>query len=570
MPPPVGNGRPVAAYASFHDLPRRQVIGTLAGLMISLFLASLDQTIVATALPRIIADLHGFEHYAWVATAYLVASTAAAPIVGKLTDLYGRKPFFLGGVVVFLVGSVLCGASQDMTQLALLRGVQGIGAGTIMANAFTVIGDLFPPAERGKYQGILASVFGLSSVIGPAVGGYLTDTLSWRWIFYVNLPVGAVALAVLLTMFPDIRPNRPHRGLDVLGATALVGAVVPLLLALSWGGSSYPWLSAPVLGMFGLALAMAVAFILIERRAPEPILPLDLFGNRIVSIALLATALTAVAMFGALLFIPLFIQAVTGSSATGSGAILTPMMVVMVLASTTSGQITARTGRYKPVFLVGLTLVTAGMVLLSLMDAHSGYTTALVNLVVVGLGLGLTMPIFTLVVQNAVPYARLGVATSVTQFFRSIGGTLGAAVFGTVMTNRFNQALSAELPLRLPPDVLAALPPDRMGAFRNPQALLSPEFGARLQELFASFGPAGPRHLEAFQQALREALALALHGVFLAGAVVVALALLAAFFIPEIPLRKSNRGAPQDQSADGSVAAVPPNAPKEEVAARVE
>src|SRR5881409_2230848 len=246
------DGRAMAATHSFENLPRRQLIGTLAGLMIALFLAALDQTIVGTAMPRIIADLNGFEHYAWVATAYLVASTAAAPIVGKLTDLHGRKPYFLGGVVVFLVGSLLCGASQDMTQLSLLRGLQGVGAGTIMANTFTVIGDLFPPAERGKYQGILASVFGLASVVGPAVGGYLTDALSWRWVFYVNLPVGLVALAVLLTEFPDIRPNRAHRGIDYLGAAALLGAVVPLLLALSWGGSSYPWTSPTIVGLLAL------------------------------------------------------------------------------------------------------------------------------------------------------------------------------------------------------------------------------------------------------------------------------------------------------------------------------
>ncbi len=546
----VTTNRPAEAHQSFESLPRRQLIGTLAGLMLALFLASLDQTIVGTALPRIIADLHGFEHYTWVATAYLVASTATAPIVGKLTDLHGRKPYFLGGIVLFLAGSALCGLSQDMTQLSLLRGVQGIGAGVIMANAFTVIGDIFPPAERGKYQGILASVFGLSSVIGPAVGGYLTDSLSWRWVFYVNLPLGAIALAVLIAEFPDIRPHRGHRGIDYLGASTLVASVVPLLLALSWGGTTYSWDSPIIIGLFLFAFAMAVAFVLIERSAPEPILPLDLFRIRAVTIALLAASLTSVAMFGALLFIPLFIQAVTGSSATSSGTMLTPMMVVMVLASTTAGQITARTGRYKPVFLVGLALVTVGTFLLSQLTAESPYSTVLLNLVVVGLGLGLVMPIFTLVVQNAVPYSRLGVATSVTQFFRSIGGTLGAAVFGSVMTNRFAAALA----VNLSPEVRAAIPPDQLAAFQNPQALLNPDVDARLRALFAPFGERGPDLLAAFTLAIRQSLASALHGVFLAGAAIVAIAFVAAWFLPEIPLRKRNR-APQDVSPDGAVAA---------------
>ena len=546
-------GRPPAVYSSFQDLPRRQVIGTMIGLMTALFLASLDQTIVATALPRIVAELQSFEHYAWVATAYLVASTATAPIVGKLTDLYGRKPFFLGGVGLFLVASALCGVSQNMTQLVLLRGVQGIGAGAIMANAFTVIGDLFPPAERGKYQGLLAAVFGLSSVIGPAVGGYLTDSFSWRWVFFVNLPVGAVALVLLLALFPDIRPNRVHRGIDVLGACTLVASVVPLLLALSWGGALYPWTSPIVLGLFVLALVMGVAFVLIERVAPEPILPLDLFRNRSVTIALLAASLTAVAMFGALLFITLYLQAVVGVSATASGTILAPMMFVMVGAAGAAGQITARSGRYKPLFLSGLALVTVGMFLLSQLGAHSSYNATLLDLLVIGLGLGLTMPIFTLIVQNSVPYSRLGVATSVTQFFRSIGGTLGAAVFGSVMTNRFASAFSANLPV----DVRAAVPSERLAEFQNPQALLDPQLSSRLFDLFLPLGEQGPQLLDSFTRTIRESLASALSEVFLAGAVVVGLALVAAIFLPEVPLRKTHQRDPEAPTEPNPITAAP-------------
>ncbi len=515
------------AAPSFSDLPRPQVIATLAGVMSAMLLAALDQTIVGTAMPRIIAELNGFEHYAWVTTAYLLTSTAVVPIFGKLSDLYGRKVFLLGGVAVFIAASALCGAAQSMTDLVLFRGIQGLGAGCTSAMAFTTIADMFPPAQRGRVGGLFGSVFGLASIIGPTAGGFLTDGPGWRWVFLVNLPLGVAAFAILLFLFPNIRRRHTLRPkIDFLGAITLLAGVVPLLLALSWGGRDYTWDSPVIIGLMVFGAAMTATFIWIETRASEPIIPLDLFRQPGVATSVIAVALTAVAMFGTVLFIPLFIQGVIGSSATQSGAVLTPMTLSLVVASTLSGQLISRLGRYRWLSVAGVALTALGMLLLSGMGVATDYLTVVRNMIVVGLGLGITMPVFTLAVQNSVDQRMVGTATSTVQFFRSMGGALGAALFGAVLTNSFGAALRAVLP----PFALESMSAEQFAKVANPQALMGAQGGGGLPGVLDASGTT----------AVRLALASSLHNVFwLGAALLVAVTFMLVLLLRDIPLRGS-------------------------------
>jgi EmrB/QacA subfamily drug resistance transporter len=530
-----GAGEDAGDAGGFRTLPRRQVVLTMAAVMLAMFLSSLDSTIVGTAMPRITVDLGGFAHYTWVTTAYLVTSTTALPIVGKLTDMYGRRRIYIGGIVIFLLGSALSGLSQNMTQLIFFRAFQGIGAGVMMANAFIVVGDLFPPAERGKYIGLVTSVFGLAAVIGPLLGGFITDHLSWHWVFYVNIPIGIPAIAFFVLFFPKIRPAAVKQQLDYLGVATLVLAVVPLLLALSWGGSEYPWGSAQVIGTLVFATVMAVLFIRRELRAAEPFIPLELFRNPIVSISIVALFFTGFAMFAGTIFIPLFFQGVLGSSATNSGAFLTPMMLGLVAGSILSGQALSRMGgHYRIQGLLGLAIMALGAALLSRMTVNTSYGQAVFNIVLMGFGLGVTMPLFTIAVQNAVPYRIMGVATSSVQFFRAIGATLGLAILGSVMTNRF----ASELTSAVSSDVKQALAPGQLSALaHNPQALVSPEAQEQLQAQFSQTGSQGSGLFEQLLDALRHALSSALSEVFLITLAVIVVAWLTVIFLKEIPLR---------------------------------
>jgi EmrB/QacA subfamily drug resistance transporter len=520
---------------SYHALPRRDLVLTVIGLMLSLLLAALDQTIVGTAMPRIVSELQGFEHYAWVTTAYLLTSTSVVPISGKLSDLYGRKIFLLGSSAMFVLTSALCGLSQDMTQLIVFRGLQGLAGGVLTSTIFTVISQIFPPAERGRIQGVFSGIFGLASIVGPLLGGYLTDNLSWRWVFYVNLPVGIVALTVLWFSFPNIRPVARERRIDVLGAATLVAGVVPLLLALSWGGNDYAWSSPVILGLFALAVVMLALFGLVERRAAEPIIPLSLFTNRIVGVSVVALVVMAMGMFGTILFIPLFIQGVIGTSATQSGTVLMPMMITMIASSIIGGQIISRTGRYKLIGLSGMILMAIGLFLLSGMGAETDYFTVVRNMVILGLGMGPTMPVFTLASQNAVKMSQLGVVTSLTQFSRSIGSTMGVAIFGSLLSNRFAPAFRGALP----PQVAATVPADQLAQLQNPQVLLNPQAAATIRQQFDSFGPQGGQIFDALYGAIKFGLVTALHDVFLLGAVLAGVGIVTVLFLEELPLRKS-------------------------------
>lgn len=520
------------------SLPRQQVIVTFVGVMLAMFLGSLDQTVVGTAMPRIISDLGGFSHYTWITTVYIITSAVTIPITGKLTDMYGRKSFYIGGLGVFVLSSFLCGLSNTMTQIIVFRGVQGIGAGIMMANAFTVIGDIFPPAERGKYQGFMSGIFGLASIIGPTLGGYLTDSLSWHWVFFVNIPLGILIIILFIFFFPNFRPDSLKHNIDYPGLVLLILMVAPAMLALSLGGAEYAWGSPQIAVMFILSAVMLALFIFVESRSKEPIIPLSLFRNRIVAVSELVIFFTAFGMFGGIIFIPLFFQGVLGATATTSGSFLTPMMLGMVVGSFSSGQMLSRAGgHYRIQGAIGTAIMAGGIALLSRMTVETNYASAMVNIIITGFGLGITMPLYTIAVQNAVPYNILGVATSSTAFFRSIGGSVGLAIFGSVMNNRF----ASELGSRLPSAIKALIPPDQLSALsHNPQALMSPEAQLQLQRMLEQMGSQGTALFQQVLQALRQSLDSALSQVFLFALFAVAIAFLINFFIKEIPLRRQH------------------------------
>jgi EmrB/QacA subfamily drug resistance transporter len=415
-----------------------RVLAIYAGLMCALLLAAVDLTVVVTALPKIVSELGGISSYPWVFTAYTLASTVTVPLYGKLGDIYGRRPVFLGAITIFLIGTVLCGAAQSIVQLIVFRGVQGLGAGGLFSVAIATVGEIVPPRDRGRYQGLFGATFALASIGGPPLGGFIVDNLSWRWIFFVNVPVGLFALAVAAVTMPRPTQRRAH-SIDYAGAALLMGGTAAFLLALVWGGRAYPWLSVQVLGGFGIAAVLLVLFGLVERRVPEPILPFDLLRRRTVAAGVLAIGFAAMAMFGTITYVPLFVQGVIGTSATSSGVVLTPLMLGAVTMSVLSGQWVSRTGRYRANAILGPIVLLAGLLLLARMDVTTTTGEAARNMALAGIGMGLMMQIFVLVVQNDSPLSAMGAATSLTQFARSIGGTIGVTIMGVIV----NQGLPA-------------------------------------------------------------------------------------------------------------------------------
>ena len=522
----------------------------MLAVMSGMLLAALDQTIVSTALPRIVSDLHGLNSLSWVVTAYLLTSTISVPIAGKLGDIFGRKKLLLSAITIFVAGSALSGLSQDMTQLIIFRAIQGVGAGALMSTSFAVIGDLFSPAERGRWQGMIGAVFGLSSVVGPLIGGYLTDHASWRWNFYINVPVGIIAFTMITRLMPAI-PGSKRQSIDYLGAGLLAGGLSSLMLALVWGGNQYAWTSFHVLGLFAASAMLLGYFVQVEaRHAKDPILPLDLFRNSIFSLSMLIVFLVGMAMFGALLYIPLFAQDVLGRTATNSGVIMMPMVLSMVPTSIITGQIVSRTGKYKKITVFGMAMVTAGILWLSTLNTSSNNRDLAVRMIVAGIGLGVAMPVFNLVVQNAFPQSRLGVVTASVQLFRSIGATVGVAMMGSILNNRLTAHLGH----------VASDPVNKLAAHAGKavdlahlktnelQGLLSAQAQHTATAHIAKLPPPQQHPTLAsyghFVAGLKDALASSISELFLISGAIVSVAFFAAWFLREIPLRKGHDHQP--------------------------
>jgi len=500
----------------------RQILVIMSGLMLGMFLAALDQTIVSTALPTIVGDFHRSDLLSWVITAYLLASTASTPLWGKAGDLYGRKRVFQLAIVVFLVASALCGASRNMYELIAFRGLQGIGGGGLISLVFAIIGDVIPPRQRGRYQGYFGGVFGVASVVGPLAGGFAVDSLSWRYIFYINLPIGLAALIVTNRVL-KLPVRRRQVLIDWWGALLLVAGVSCILLGTQSGGRDFPWASWQIIGLFTLGALILAGFAVREKLAPEPILPLELFRMQIFTVANIVSFVSGVAMFGALAFLPQYLQLVHGVSATESGLLLLPLLVGLLVMSIGSGRYISRTGRYRWFPLAGTVLVTVGLALLSRLGAHTSLIIVSLDILVFGAGLGLFIQVLTLVVQNAVPMRQMGVATSSVTFFRSMGGAIGASALGAVLTAQ----IAHELPRFLPRAALAG-------------------GGNKVAELVQS--PDALRALKVTHPAVHEGIIQAYsHGIdrlFLVAIPVSVLSVIAALFIRQVRLRGSNITAP--------------------------
>ncbi len=492
---------------------QRRVRLIFGALLLVLLLAALDQTIVSTALPTIVGELGGLDHLSWVVTAYLLTATVSGPLYGKLGDLYGRKIVLQAAIGIFLVGSALCGLSQSMGQLIGFRALQGLGAGGLIVVTLAVVGDIIPPRERGRYQGYFGAVFGLATIIGPLLGGFFVDNLSWRWIFYVNLPLGILALAVIAVAFQQPREFHRH-AMDYLGAALLAGALTSIVLFTSLGGTTWAWESPQIIGLMLLSIVLLPAFVFVESRAEEPIVPLSLFRNRTFSTTSAVGFIVGFALFGAVTFLPLYLQVTKGSSPTRSGLELTPLMGGLLVTSILSGNLITRWGKYRPFPIVGTAVMAVGLYLLSRLEAGTPTWHALIAGVVLGLGLGGVMQVLVLAVQNAVDPRQMGVATSGSTLFRQIGGSIGVSIFGAIFANRLHVEIATRFPLGVhapqadDPAAIRALPPNVRSLFE-------------------------------------QAFAAALHPVFLTAAGVSVIAFALTWLIPGLPLKDSLEAAPE-------------------------
>ena len=547
---PVAGGEPV-------QIAPRARMEILLAVLLGLFLAALDQTIVSTALPVILTDLQGNELYTWVVTVYLLTSTVTGPLYGKLSDLFGRRPMLMIGIGLFLLGSLLSGLSQEMWQLVLFRGLQGVGGGALFPISLAVIGDLFSPRERGRYQGLFGAVFGVAMLIGPAIGGFLTDVISWHWVFFVNLPIGLVAMTVIWRLLPSIRHPERVVSIDYLGAAVFTAAIVPLLLGLT-NKQSGEWTDPQVGGLILVGLVLVAVFAWLETRARDPIIHLELFRNRTFTVSVLATGLVSFGFFGGIIFLPRWFQFVLGSSATESGYQMMPMLIGLIGSSVISGQVVSRTGRYKWLLASALVVAGFGLWLLTGIRAETEVTTVWLWMAIMGVGMGPTMAVFTIVVQNAVPFRVMGVATSALTFFRQIGGTIGLAIAGTV----FGSSFAAELPGQLqaagvPQEIVQGVSSARFG---SDATAVGVDLGSQILEAAGPLRSVIEPFIDAIVAGIHEAFSIAIANAMLLGVFAAAVAvLLIVTGLPELPLRQhtvANAG-PEPAAAGERIVATP-------------
>lgn len=527
------------------QLSDKRKISIMIAIITALFFAAINQTIIGIAMPRIIARLGGMDYYSWAITIYLLTSTVASILVGKLSDIYGRKPFILSGIGLFMIGALLSGFSSSIFELITYRAIQGAGAGVIMSTVFTAIGDLYEPRERAKWTGVMSAVFGLSSVLGPLFGGYIVDHLDWHWVFWIFLPLGIVAFVLIMLNFPKTA-KRENESVDYWGSALLTLTIVPMLLAFSWAGQGegkYPWASWQIIGLFAAALAAFAIFMQVQLKVKSPVLPLGLFKNSVFTVSNLVGFFLNAGMMGAIIYVPIFVQGVKGISPTMAGYVAMPMSVAMLVTTAVAGQLISKTGKYKKMALIGLVIMTLGMVLMYFMKADTSIGYLIGYMIILGLGIGIAMPVFSLTVQNAVSPKMLGVATATSQLFRNLGGTIGIAVMGSVMSSNLAKRMTEQASANA--QSAAQMDPalkEKLALFANPQELLDqPKIAEAMKSLPPDLQAAFEKMLDMF----RETLSSAITTTFLTGAVVAAVAVVIALFLKEIPLRSAKDKMPK-------------------------
>lgn len=499
----------------------------LIGLMLSLLLSALDSTIVSTAMKNIVVNLGGMSYYSWPFTMYMLCSTIIIPICGGLSDIYGHKPMFLIGIGAFLTGSMLCGISHSMMQLIVFRGFQGFGGGMIVSSVFTVVADMFEPAQRGKYTGIVTSMYGLASIIGPLAGGFITDTFGWRWIFFVNIPLGVLAIVIIALAMPNFKSNENKTNVDYVGIVTLILTLVPMLLAFSMAGKNFAWISVPCISMYALSAVMLVLFILWEKRAKNPMMPLSFFKDRAISISFVIAFFSQALMFAAIMYLPYFVQGVIGSTATTSGAVITPMMLGLLLASNIIGVMVSKMGKAKILSITAFFVMSIGAFLLSTMSVGTSYGAAITFMVVLGFGVGMSMPITNVNAQNAAPKQQIGSVTSTVMFFRNIGSTIASAIYGVIMTNSLSHGFAGLNMQHLPVRIQSLLTNTQIITNANTIATIR----AKVPKLYLSFFD--HIYLEA-----KGVLAHSIHSVFLFCVALAVLGFISALFLREAPFQK--------------------------------
>ncbi|HEY4553712.1 MAG TPA: MDR family MFS transporter [Bacillaceae bacterium] len=530
-------------------LTEKQKITIMIAIITSMFFASINQTIIGIAMPRIISKLGGMDYYSWAITIYLLTSTVSSVLVGKLSDIYGRKPFILTGIGLFMIGALLSGFSGDIFQLITFRGIQGAGAGIIMSTVFTAIGDLYEPRERAKWTGVMSAVFGISSVAGPLMGGYIVDHLDWHWVFWIFLPLGIIAFALILINFPKVE-KRPGESVDYVGSLFLTLTIVPMLLAFSWAGhgeDKYAWGSWQILGLFAVTLVAMAIFIWSQTKVKSPVMSLGLFKNSVFTVSTLVGFFLNAGMMGAIIYVPFFVQGVKGISPTMAGYVSMPMSIAMLSTAAIAGQVMTKTGKYKKMAIGGLIIMTLSMAFMYFMKPDTPLYMLIIYLITLGLGIGIAMPVFSLTVQNAVSPKELGVATAASQLFRNLGGTIGIAVMGSIMASNLSEKM-AELEGSMGKNANAMqLDPalaERMAIFKNPQNLLDqPKLNAAMKGL----PPESKAIFEQMLDTIREAMSYSITSTFLTGAVVASVSVVIALFLKEIPLRSEKGRIPKNE-----------------------